>query len=1591
MAKALAILLLVIMPNILLAQQSPSIQTGVTFQWEDTQSNNSDPATIRSVTIDGTVYNTFVVPTSYELTILGPDGHNPNNIRLNGGIVVGTSNAANWVSAATTAFQSKNLNHYFEASSNGQDFCSDFDELEDIEEDWDDGDGPQKQTIFYSPAIPANDGGVLAVTERGGNNCFYIEVYGTPAGGGLEQKLGETFVRNSDNYRDCNFGPPNAGSDYWQSGRCNENGQTIGVALFHLNEIAPTGSNITRIEFVAATRDHGDGKFFLLQKYAVDDFKTGCIDQKVIGDLGETSNAPDGSTFTLISGPTPAGDTFTFNADGTYSYVPTAGYTGTVTFDFEVCLPAPNTSVCDQATVTLNFVDLPPAPTASVSCGSTSDDFTITITSPLGPEFEYALNGGNYQSSTDFTGLAEGTYSISVKSGFTECPLENALSITLSNLELSGSVTDVLCRTEATGAIDINVGGGEPPYTFSWNNGDTTEDLSNVIAGNYTVTVTDANGCTISQNFTINQPSQQLSSTRAIEDVLCNGDNTGSIDLTVSGGTAPYSYLWSNGETTEDILNLTAGTYTVTITDANGCTTTNSGTVTEPVAIPCQITVDNCPPTVDISCSNDDLGTPVYWTPPSFAYQCCTSSPGDDYSFNVEFDLPESGNACWEYNRVQRIGSNNLRLFQSSGTNVNFTTPLSYFDTSSGVDINMELIVPNGAFDWTIEVLDNTTVVYSSTIFAIASSGLQTIIIPSSVPSGAYKLRFNFDDNGTNLNASDQIEVDRLYYNATLLESACLDGVNFAVTSNFNPGDSFPDGNTTVIYTATYTYPDGSTDQLTCDFSVEVFDIELTESAVDKEDVTCNGESDGSFTINATGGTAPYLFSLDNIDFSNTTGVFENLSAGNYTVYVKDDNDCEETIDIIISEPDILEAVIVSTTNVDCSGANGGSIEASAIGGTPPFEFSIDNGTTNQSSVLFENLTNGTYTILVTDANNCTASIDGIIGINDTESPQISVPSTIDLEGCTTSDITSANSVFDFNDTGSGDVQAIFASNPNYNASDDFNIQIINYIDSVTSVNNCPITVLRTFTITDNCGNTATATQTITVADTTDPIINVPADITIECTDDESSANTGVATGSDTCGTVTITESDVETAACGNTKTIVRTWTVTDECGNAVSADQTITVIDTTDPIINVPADITIECTDDESSANTGVATGSDTCGTVTITESDVETAACGNTKTIVRTWTVTDECGNAVSADQTITVIDTTDPIINVPADITIECTDDESSAYTGVATGSDTCGTVTITESDVETAACGNTKTIVRTWTVTDECGNAVSADQTITVIDTTDPIINVPADITIECTDDESSANTGVATGSDTCGTVTITESDVETAACGNTKTIVRTWTVTDECGNAVSADQTITVIDTTDPIINVPADITIECTDDESSANTGVATGSDTCGTVTITESDVETAACGNTKTIVRTWTVTDECGNAVSADQTITVIDTTDPIINVPADITIECTDDESSANTGVATGSDTCGTVTITESDVETAACGNTKTIVRTWTVTDECGNAVSADQTITVIDTTDPIINVPADITIECTDDESSANTGVATGSDTC
>ncbi len=294
---------------------APSIQNGVSFQWSDTQTSPKHPATIESITVNGNVYFEFGIPTAYELTQLGPNGHGYNSIRLNGPKIETTSASPTWNASALAAYQSLNLNNYFETNGNGANICDNF-ILEETT-------NAQRQTLSYGTGIVASSSGVVAITERNANNCYHIEFFGIPIGGGAEQSLGETFVnQGSTKYgyggtgTSSSFGtpgavnPPQFGSDYWLSDRVIDNYGTIGIALFYLNDIAPTGSIITKAQITAATVDDGDGKLFILT--LPDNDKDG------LSDVDDLDDDNDGITDIVESGGVdPSGD---YDIDGTPNY-----------------------------------------------------------------------------------------------------------------------------------------------------------------------------------------------------------------------------------------------------------------------------------------------------------------------------------------------------------------------------------------------------------------------------------------------------------------------------------------------------------------------------------------------------------------------------------------------------------------------------------------------------------------------------------------------------------------------------------------------------------------------------------------------------------------------------------------------------------------------------------------------------------------------------------------------------------------------------------------------------------------------------------------------------------------------------------------------------------------------------------------------------------------------------------------------------------------------------------------------------------------------------------------------------------------------
>ena len=220
--------------------------------------------------------------------------------------------------------------------------------------------------------------------------------------------------------------------------------------------------------------------------------------------------------------------------------------------------------------------------TAASCSGGEDGTATVVVTGGTSP---YTYTWSNGVTTSDLSGLVAGSYSVTVTdaNGCTsECTVVVSEPVALS--AVCSSSTAASCSGGEDGTATVVVTGGTSPYTYTWSNGVTTSDLSGLVAGSYSVTVTDANGCTSECTVVVSEPvalSAVCSSTAA----SCSGGEDGTATVVVTGGTSPYTYTWSNGVTTSDLSGLVAGSYSVTVTDANGCTSECTVVVSEPVAL----------------------------------------------------------------------------------------------------------------------------------------------------------------------------------------------------------------------------------------------------------------------------------------------------------------------------------------------------------------------------------------------------------------------------------------------------------------------------------------------------------------------------------------------------------------------------------------------------------------------------------------------------------------------------------------------------------------------------------------------------------------------------------------------------------------------------------------------------------------------------------------------------------------------------------------------------------------------------------------------------------------------------------------------
>jgi gliding motility-associated-like protein len=328
----------------------------------------------------------------------------------------------------------------------------------------------------------------------------------------------------------------------------------------------------------------------------------------------------------------------------------------------------------------------------------------------------------------------------------------------------------------------------------------------------------------------------------------------------------------------------------------------------------------------------------------------------------------------------------------------------------------------------------------------------------------------------------------------------------------------------------------------------------------------------------------------------------------------------------------------------------------------------------------------------------------------------------------------------------------------------------------------------------------------ITVQDVTDPVLTIPANVTVECS---AVPTVGTATATDNCDAdVTVTyEGEVRTdGTCADSYLLTRTWKAVDNCGNETTASQVIRVLDTTPPLITVQAaDLTVEC---DGSGNTtqlnnwlnshGGASATDNCGNVTWRDNYVQMSnLCGATGSATVLFSALDDCGNISTTTATFTIVDDMPPQITCPGSITVNNDPGLCGAEVDIPIPvfSEICGSATLRNDFNSTADASGfypTGTTSITWYVTDECGNSASCQMTVLVIDIEKPVISCPPDLQV-CIGE--SVNLGEASAIDNCGIASVTNNAPETYPVGTT---IITWVATDLNGMTSSCQQNVIVV-------------------------------------------------------------------------------------------------------------------------------------------------------------------------------------------------
>ena len=600
----------------------------------------------------------------------------------------------------------------------------------------------------------------------------------------------------------------------------------------------------------------------------------------------------------------------------------------------------------------------------NISCfGETNGKIELSVITGGSFAYEFRLDSGVWQSSATFSNLPKATYNVQMRdANYPTCfkDLGNqTITEPIGALNLNTDVFDVKCNGGTNGSINLTVTGGTAPYFYEWESGTTVEDRKNLSAGTYSVTVIDANSCSSVVSVTVNQPAP-LSVVSSPTAITCFSD--GFITLNVTGGTTPYSYNWADvtgNKNAKDRSGLTAGSYSVTVTDANGCTTTSSQNLVAPVCDPNALSICQSDTSSNFSVDPDPMVDSYSWTVPVGAI--IVSGQGTpSIIVNWAGVAAGSGQVC-----VRTVNVCAQSADVCFDVNVRYVAATaSVFAAPVCTNENLELQGQGGA-----------AFVWSGPNGFKSTNQLPIIYNPSVINDGIYKVTVT-DTKGCIATDSITVSVKTApTASSTAVLAGCLKATGSAdltVISGATPytymwsnGETTEDlGNIAAgIYTVTITDDKG------CELKhiVPVGNTPAPTVVPTVTNVACAADNTGAISLSVTGTAPPFSF---NWSTSDTTQNIANLTAGIYNVTITDDLGCKSVATNKVTEPNALQ-LDKTFTNVDCFGTSTGTITVTVAGGTGAYTFDWADIAGSNDVQDRTNLAAGTYYLTVTDANGC--------------------------------------------------------------------------------------------------------------------------------------------------------------------------------------------------------------------------------------------------------------------------------------------------------------------------------------------------------------------------------------------------------------------------------------------------------------------------------------------------------------------------------------------------------------------------------------------------------------------------------------------